>query len=77
MPKLFGGSHFAIPKTLLVLVALQLGGCSSPEERAQKYYENGVKLFSQHDNAKAAIELRNAVRTQERFGRGMENPRPD
>ena len=62
MPKLFGGSHFAIPKTLLVLVALQLGGCSSPEERAQKYYENGVKLFSQHDNAKAAIELRNAVR---------------
>ena len=34
------------------MAALQLGGCSSPEERAQKYYENGVKLFSEHENCK-------------------------
>jgi tetratricopeptide (TPR) repeat protein len=44
------------------MTALQLGGCGSPEDRAQKYYEHGLALYSQHDNAKAAIELRNAVR---------------
>jgi tetratricopeptide (TPR) repeat protein len=41
---------------------LQLAGCRSPEDRAQSYYENGMKLFSAHENAKAAIELKNAVR---------------
>jgi tetratricopeptide (TPR) repeat protein len=59
---LFGNSCSSIQKTLLVMAALQLGGCSSPEERAQRYYENGIKLLSEHENAKAAIELRNAVR---------------
>jgi tetratricopeptide (TPR) repeat protein len=59
---LFGSSYSSIQKTLLVMAALQLGGCSSPEERAQKYYENGIRLFSEHENAKAAIEFRNAVR---------------
>src|SRR5579871_3063117 len=62
MPKLFGGPYASLQKTLVVLAALQLGGCSSPEERAHGYYENGVKLLSEHQNAKAAIELRNAVR---------------
>ena len=41
---------------------LQIGGCGSPEERAQSYYESGIKLFAAHENAKAALELRNAVR---------------
>jgi tetratricopeptide (TPR) repeat protein len=62
MPKSFGHRYVSIRNAVVVLIALQLGDCSSPEERAQKYYENGVKLFSQHDNAKAAIELRNAVK---------------
>lgn len=62
MPKLFCGSHPTIRKTLLVLAALQVAACSPPAERAQKYYENGIRLFSEHENAKAAIELRNAVR---------------
>lgn len=61
MVRLFGDST-SIQKTLLLLAALQVAACSSPEERAQKYYENGIKLFSEHENAKAAIELRNAVR---------------
>src|SRR5579872_6130057 len=60
MPVLFGAPR--IRKSLLVLAALQLASCSSPEERAQRYYENGVKLFSEHEYAKAAIEFRNAVR---------------
>jgi tetratricopeptide (TPR) repeat protein len=62
MSKTFGGRYVSIRNTILVLAALQLGACSSPQERAQKYYENGLKLFAQHENAKAAIEFRNAVK---------------
>jgi cellulose synthase operon protein C len=62
MLKLFGCSYTTIRSALLVLTALQVAGCDSPEDRAQSYYEHGMKLISVHDNAKAAIELRNAVR---------------
>src|SRR6202045_3771824 len=62
MFKLFGCSYTAIRSALLVLIVLQVTGCGSPENRAQSYYEHGIKLISEHDNAKAAIELRNAVR---------------
>jgi tetratricopeptide (TPR) repeat protein len=62
MFKLFGCSYTTIRSALLVLAVLQVAGCGSPEDRAQSYYEHGMKLFSEHDNAKAAIEFRNAVR---------------
>jgi tetratricopeptide (TPR) repeat protein len=62
MFKVFGCSYTTIRSALLVLTALQLAGCGSAVDRAQSYYEHGLKLFSEHDNAKAAIELRNAVR---------------
>jgi tetratricopeptide (TPR) repeat protein len=62
MFKLFGCSYATIRSALLVLIVLQLAGCGSPADRAQSYYEHGIKLISEHDNAKAAIELRNAVR---------------
>jgi len=62
MFKIFDCSSTAIRSTLLVLAVLQLAGCGSPEDRAQSYYEHGMKLFSERENAKAAIELRNAVR---------------
>lgn len=62
MFNLFGCSYTTIRSGLLVLMVLQVAGCGSPQDRAQSYYEHGMKLFSEHDNAKAAIELRNAVR---------------
>jgi len=68
MPKNLSGCSANIRGTFPVLVALLLTACSSPEERAQRYYENGVKLFSEHDQAKAAIELRNAVRLNKDLG---------
>ena len=60
-------------KTLLTLLALVLLGLiavaafhpskhGSPEDQAQNYYENGIKLAEQQDYAKARIELRNALR---------------
>jgi tetratricopeptide (TPR) repeat protein len=62
MLKLFDCSYTTIRSALLVLTVLQVAGCGSPENRAQSYYEHGIKLISEHDNAKAAIELRNAVK---------------
>src|SRR5258708_18390589 len=47
---------------LLALAVLQVAGCGSTEDRAQSYYEHGVKHLSEHDNARAVIELRNAVK---------------
>ncbi len=51
-----------LQSALLVFITIQLAGCMSQEERARSYYERGMKLVSQHDNARAAIELRNAIR---------------
>src|ERR1700723_3879697 len=47
---------------ILVFGAFQLAGCSSPEVRAQRYYDDGMKLLAAHEDAKAAIEFRNALR---------------
>ena len=38
-----------------------LAGCSSPEERAQSYYEHGKQLVAAQDYQHAEIEFRNAV----------------
>jgi len=62
MFKLFGRSCPTIRSAFLIWSVLQLGGCGSPEDRAKSYYEHGLKLLSEHDNAKAGLELRNAVR---------------
>lgn len=47
---------------LVIFIALQVLSCSSPEERAQSYYESGVRLLAANDNEKAAVEFLNAVR---------------
>jgi tetratricopeptide (TPR) repeat protein len=62
MFKLFGRSCPTIRSAFLIWSAVQVGGCGSPEDRAKSYYEHGLKLLSEHDNAKAALELRNAVK---------------
>lgn len=52
----------AIRLVPIVLSAILLAGCSSQEERAHSYYERGMKLLSENESAKAAIEFRNAVK---------------
>jgi cellulose synthase operon protein C len=47
---------------LATLLALELAGCSSPEVRAQRYYDDGMKLLAAHEDAKAAVEFRNALK---------------
>ncbi len=45
-----------------LLLALLLASCGSPEERAQRYYDSGMKYLAAHENQKAGIEFRNALR---------------
>jgi tetratricopeptide (TPR) repeat protein len=46
----------------VILAAVLVAGCSSSEQRAQDYYENGMKLLAANDYARAGVELRNAVK---------------
>ena len=50
---------FAVIGVLL----LGLGGCGSPEQRAQYHYERGVELAKEGELAKAALEFRNALKS--------------
>ena len=45
----------------LVLTALAFTACSSRQQRAQEYYESGMKYLGKHEYAKARVELKNAL----------------
>jgi cellulose synthase operon protein C len=49
-------------RAAIILVVSSLSACSSPEERAKSYYEHGLQLLAAHDNQRAEIEFRNAVK---------------
>ncbi|MDP3088406.1 MAG: tetratricopeptide repeat protein [Methylotenera sp.] len=46
---------------VLALVFASLAACSSPTEKAEKFYQNGVKLLEKGELAKARVEFQNAV----------------
>lgn len=57
--------HLSLASTCraaVIVTVLALTGCSSPEQRAQSYYEHGMQLLAAHDDQRAAIEFRNAVK---------------
>ena len=47
---------------LICFIALLAVGCSSNEQRAQSYYQDGMKFLATHENTKAEIEFKNAVK---------------
>ncbi len=47
---------------VLVVSAIALAGCGSAQDRAQSYYRSGMELLAAHQEQKAAIEFRNAIR---------------
>jgi tetratricopeptide (TPR) repeat protein len=53
-----------IRMAFVVAAVFQLAGCGSPEDRAKGYYEHGMQLLAAHDNARAAIEFKNAVKAK-------------
>ena len=54
-------SFCAIRRAILLAAVVLVAGCSSPEEKAQGYYERGMQLLSKQDYVKAGIEFRNAL----------------
>ena len=62
MSRLIYSRAAQIRLAFVALIVLQLAGCGSPEERAQSYYESGMKLLADHNNEKAAVEFRNALK---------------
>jgi Tfp pilus assembly protein PilF len=61
------GSPRAVRLAALALTALLLASCSSKEERAKNYYDEGMKLMAAHDTAKASIEFKNAVKLNKNY----------
>src|SRR6516162_7127183 len=54
-------SRVTMRRALLLLAVLLVADCESAEQRAQTYYERGMKLLEQHDDMKASIEFKNAL----------------
>ena len=53
---------------LLALLGLfTVTACDSADERAQTYYEKGIKLLERGDPTKASLEFRNALKHKEGF----------
>src|SRR6516165_1326661 len=55
-----------IRAAVVFAAALLVAACSS-QERAKSYYASGMKLLEAHDNARAAIEFKNALRLDKRL----------
>ena len=60
----FNLSFVTIRRIILVFAVFLIAGCSSPEEKAQRYYERGMELLSKQDYVKAGIEFKNAVQNK-------------
>jgi tetratricopeptide (TPR) repeat protein len=62
MLQFFTSPNSKVRPLIVVLALLAVASCSrSPEERAQRHYEQGEKLLAQNDPVKAAIEFKNAL----------------
>jgi tetratricopeptide (TPR) repeat protein len=57
-------SFGTIRQVVLAVAFLFLAGCSSPEDKAQRYYERGMELLSKQDYVKAGIEFKNAIQNK-------------
>lgn len=52
-------------RALIAACVLGLAACSSPEEKANKFYQKGVALLEQGDPDKARIEFQNALQIKD------------
>jgi Tfp pilus assembly protein PilF len=61
MGRSFNLSFVTISRAILVLAVFLVAGCYSPDEKAQSYFEQGMKYLAQKDYVKAGIEFKNAL----------------
>jgi len=57
-----GAFYVKIRQCFLIVPILLVSACSSPEERAQSYYDRGIALIEKHDDFAARSELLYAVK---------------
>ena len=61
----------------LLSVALQVTGCGSPEERAQSYYEDGMKLLAAARKSKGSNRISQCAEAEKGFAAGLAGSRPN
>lgn len=61
--------HFSVrvKSALLALVFVSIAACSSPTEKAEKFYQNGVTQLEKGELAKARVQFQNAVQIKEKM----------
>lgn len=57
--------------SVLLLSILNLTACSSKEDKANKFYENGIILLEKGELVKANIEFRNALQLNPKLGKAI------
>jgi tetratricopeptide (TPR) repeat protein len=67
MRNLLSGTSLAKRLTVVAALPVFLLGCSSAEQRAQKYYENAEKFLAANDYPHAEIEFKNAIKAKKNF----------
>jgi cellulose synthase operon protein C len=50
-----------VARISVISCALMLASCGSPEQQAQKYYDNGMQLIAKHDDLNARVALHTSV----------------
>ncbi len=63
----FKVSSVKINLALVLAFSLFLSACEKPEQRAQGYYEQGIKFFDQGKMSKAKLEFRNALQIDKKL----------
>lgn len=58
-------------KIIFAFMFVVLAACSSPEDKAEKFYENGMKLLEKGQLVKANVEFRNAVQLNRKLTKAI------
>ena len=58
-------------KIISILMIVVLSACTSPEDKANKFYENGMQLLEKGELVKANVEFRNAVQLNRKLTKAI------
>lgn len=64
-------SSSILKNIILILSLLGLSACSSPEDKANKFYENGMQLLEKGELVKAKVEFRNALQLNRKLTKAI------
>ena len=58
-------------RATLILALIGMTACSSPEDKANKFYENGILLLEKNELIKADVEFRNALQLNPKMSKAI------